>query len=185
MKKYLFIPIAFLSLALLFMLISFFVYITRGRASLVKKKLCIGALLLGISGFSLGGCSVTHRPTCYKPAMDPGLVILKDKIAWDMTAATRLNLSVQNSFKGLIRRNVYDWLSFCLHKDKKIIQKGNLLRPDRDKKMIGSGMFDIKLNKNTPPGKYLLSLYVIPAEKINGKNVFSSIRSYRIEVVKE
>jgi hypothetical protein len=89
MKKELYIPLILIGLSVVFVVVSFLLWLLRGNDSLLKKKLRIGALILLLSGTAVGysGCW-----SCYFTLPDNRFVVE------DHT----LDISVTNKITGQI-----------------------------------------------------------------------------------
>jgi len=93
MKKELILPIFILLLSFLFIIISIFVFFTKGNAWFIKKKLKIGAMMLSLTGIL--GCG-SPRPTCYDTAPSKKYT---DRIE---------NVKKQDSINKLVKQRVID-----------------------------------------------------------------------------
>jgi len=184
MKKHLLIPVSLIVLSLLFLFFSFLVYISRNKASLIKKKLRIGALLLGMTGLSLSSCSTPPMRTCYKPAYDLMFAIHTKSTSLQQRKVIKLMLPRQHTIKGQIR-DIYTQFSFCLHQGNKIISKGNLLKAQRKMQHNRPIDFMITLDKNTPTGSYSLSFYISAAEKITSENISGFFKQYNVKIIQK
>lgn len=67
MRREHWIPLAVLGLTLAFVLVSWLVRLSRGHPWLIRRKLRLGALLLGLTG-AAAGCGEGGTATCYLPA---------------------------------------------------------------------------------------------------------------------
>jgi hypothetical protein len=66
MKKEILIPIILIVLGLIFILIHFFIYFTKGNSWFIKKKLKVGVLILSLSG--IFACGSPPKVSCYDQA---------------------------------------------------------------------------------------------------------------------
>ncbi len=66
-RKETWLPLAALALSAAFLIVSWLVHLTRGNPWLIKRKLKLGALLLGVNG-AAAGCGPDGYVTCYAPA---------------------------------------------------------------------------------------------------------------------
>lgn len=168
--------ITILSLGFLFTafgIISLLVVITKRHPYFVSKKLRIGALIISLSGLSIG-CPTN---TCYSPA--PGNVFQIDQ-ADTKTSTIVINKSVSDSITGKISRRSGNTFSYIVaDSSDSIIIKDDVTPID--------GTFDedteeflIRVGKTISPGKYELRFFATPKDSVKNINWYE--RSYPLQI---
>jgi hypothetical protein len=152
-KKELITPIAIISLSIIFALVSFAVYLTKGNSAFwISKKFKIGALLLTFT--SIMAC----RPpvTCYEPIPQDWITL--DSINWE-TSEVLLDSSENEIITGKISSitdSVYSY-SFADSLGNEIF-KENLQAID-GKFDEDEEEFTVPLGNSLFPGKYMIYFY--------------------------
>ncbi len=165
-------------LAAAFLLVSLLVYLSRGRPGLIRAKLKLGALLLGLTGTLGSGCN-TGQVTCYLPApqemMDIEIEVMDDwGVVLDLDQGHQLHASL--SFRK------HDAFSFRILNEEGIeLQRGEILPAD--------GAYDsssedcvMEIDENLSLGQHWLDLHTGPPGEIEdnpqlGHIALSAIRS--------
>ena len=155
-KKAVYIPVVFIVLGLLFLGVSFLVYLTKGKDSLIKRKLRIGALLLTITGFSITGCSGGGGVvSCYiGPA--PNNFILETQYP---SSAINVNLAHTNILHGEIRYRINTNYSFRLMDTGNTVIQTNELFADDGVYDTATEQFSLSLTNAVQTGEYKLYFY--------------------------
>jgi hypothetical protein len=154
------IPLYLAALFVAFALISLFVVLSKRHPFFIEKKLRLGALILSLTGASIG----CLQPTCYSPA-NPNNWIEVDQ-ADAAASAIILNVSVSDTLSGKIGNRVGSQFSFAVVDSHRIVMKsGDIAALD--------GVFDetteefkIAIGTSVFPGNYFLRFYETPRDSI-------------------
>ena len=134
-KKHLFIPVVISLVAAAFITISLLVFFTRGKPSLIRKKLRIGAILIYLTG--LVSCDLIDgkksRPTCYVPLPPPNEFHIVEPSPGRY--GIDIDLTSGNLLKGIIERREGEEFSFRIEDD-------NALERQRNDLFALDGAFD-------------------------------------------
>ncbi|MBM4119160.1 hypothetical protein FJ251_15775 [bacterium] len=125
-RKEIALPIAAVGLAAAFLIISGLVRLTRGHPWLIRRKLRIGALLLGVNG-AAAGCDRGGGVTCYEP-------MPQNRIDFDAPFETPsglvLDLAAGSVLTGEILAPTGSAFSFQLTFEETELQRGDLVPLD-------------------------------------------------------
>ncbi len=158
MKRETWAPAAVVALTILFGLVSFLVWSTRGRnAWLLRRKLAVGAVLLGLT-WTAAGCGDGPSTLCYAPAPP-------DSVEIDGAAGSEITLAADGprSVTGEVVRRLSDSFSFLITDEADSVRQ-------REDIAAADGAFDspqeafaITIAPEIPPGDYRLSFHPVPA----------------------
>lgn len=168
-------PILAVSLATAFLIVSWLVVLMRGHPWLIKRKLKLGALLLGING-AVAGCDRGGFVTCYAPAP-------YDWVHFDTPFATAtgllLDLSQGNALTGSLSNPSRSSYSFQLIFEDEESQRGEIVAADGafDE---GSEDFFLSFATDNLPPKGILRLHRCAAADIGPH---TPIDEFRLTVV--
>ena len=167
MQKEIFIPIYLIFLSIVFITVSFLLYLTNGKNSkLLAKKLKIGAMIITLS--AVIGCSGSSTPepvmkTCYKPAPPNVFTITQEH--WK-EGGIIVDDETDLILNCILDRRSSDEFSFrLLDADKKVIASGNL-EADDGKFDENSEDVKVKFNKDIPKGDYSIQFFASSVDKI-------------------
>lgn len=151
------------------------VIITKRHPYFVGKKLRVGALLISLTGISLGCTPIT---TCYMP-------IIGDKISIDQTDLQTgkiiLNRSISDTLSGRIEERKGPTFSYAiLDSTRSLKKKDDIFALDGIYDEPGEE-FKILVDKSIIPGDYSLRFYTISKDSL--KNYDSSPYSFTLSVV--
>lgn len=126
-RRELWIPIAVIGLTLAFTLVSWLVRLSGGHPWLIRRKLRLGAVLLGLT-WSAAGCNGPGSVTCYLPA-------LEDDVHFDApfvsSAGLTLDLAAGSELTGEIFGPTSDVYAFqLLAADDTEVRRGDLVATD-------------------------------------------------------
>jgi hypothetical protein len=151
-KKEICLPLVLIGLSAAFIVVSFLVWITRGKDSLLKKKLRIGALILSLSGVGSGCWPVI---SCYD-GLPADRFVLEGT---DVYGEIELDLTVSNILKGKIQqRRGKDYWFLITGQDSVEIQTGTLEALDGAFNE-DTEEFEIAVRSDIPTGGYDLTFY--------------------------
>lgn len=174
-RKETWLPVAAVALTAAFLIVSGLVHLTRGNPWLIRRKLRLGALLLGVNG-AAAGCGPDTFVTCYLPAP-------QNWIHFDAPFATDsglvLDLSAGSALRGEIEEPTSTAYAFRLTFEETELQRGDLVAVDGafDE---SSEAFTLTLDPDHLPPKGFLWLYRgAPADIV----LENSIRRYALTVV--
>ncbi len=158
LKRHVFIPVVITFVATAFIVISFLVFFTRGKPSLIGKKLTIGAFLIYLTG--LVSCDLIDgkkTPTCYVPLPPPNEFHVvepspdKNGINIDLTSG--------NLVRGVIERREGEAFSYRI--DDEVA-----LERQRDDLAAADGAFDeyaedfeVMIREDLPTGMYWIHFF--------------------------
>ncbi len=179
MKRHVFVPVLIAFVAAAFIAVSILVYFTRGRPSLVRKKLKIGATLIYLTG--LVSCDLigggTH--TCYVPLPPPNVFhIVEPNLTRDRID---IDLSSSNIIRGIIERREGDEFSYrVLDGSSEELQCDDITALD--------GVFDeytedfeVAIRKDLETGSYFIQFFdVAAAEQTTGPGFRAS---YLLDII--
>ncbi len=149
-------------IATAFLLVSLLVYLSRGRPGLIRAKLKLGALLLGLTGTLGSGCGTTPFTTCYLPAPREMMQIEFEVVDdWGVV----LDLDQGHQLHASLNYREHDAFAFrILNEEGTELQRGEILPAD--------GAYDsswedciLEIDENLPLGQHWLDLHTgLPAE---------------------
>jgi hypothetical protein len=150
-KKEICLPLVLIGLSAAFIVVSFLVWITRGKDSLLKKKLRIGALILSLSGVGSGCWAVS----CYE-TLPYDYFTLE---GMDFNGEIELDLTVSNILRGKIeQRHSQEYWFLIAGQDSAEIQTGTLEALDGAFNE-NTEEFEIAVRSDIPSGRYELYFY--------------------------
>lgn len=174
-KKELLLPLAFVALCLAFVCVCALVVISRNHPYFIKKKLRLGALLLGLSSAAACGCGPGDDIImCYDPAppADDMSLDLREEVheGFDIT----MNLEVDTELYGVIGNCAANSYSFLLvDASGTVVQLEDIMALD--------GAYDdydedflITIRDDLPVGDYTLSLFAMSAQEIEDIDAWRS-----------
>ena len=155
-RKQILVPVLVAVLSVAFVFVSFLVFVTRGNASLIRKKLKLGAVILSLTGVVLGGCR-EGEITCYAP------ILPSDRIEFYSPGVTEdgiyLNLAVRYIIEGTIYERRSDAFSFdIIDESRNEVQSGDIAAIDGAYD-TETELFLIAVRRDLPVGAYTLSIY--------------------------
>lgn len=156
-----------------FAVVSVLVIITKRNPYFVAKKLRLGALILSISGASIG-CPTT---TCYEPVA-PNIIQIDQPMS--LSDSIVVNKTLSNSIIGKISEREGNLFSYALVDSlDEAIFKDNILPIDSvfDERVEE---FKIDLDSAIVPGQYQLRFFYGPKDSIQNLNWF--LRSFPLTV---
>lgn len=176
MRKELWVPLVFVVLSIAFVAVSLLVVVTRGRsASLIRKKLALGAMILSLTGTVTGtGCLVS----CYEPppecttdlSFEGAFVETADGVyRWRLTVDPGLDPALHGEISH----------DFCAAGEGETVFSYRLVDPhwveiQRGDIVPEDGAFDdeiesfsIELPADLAPGEYRLRVHTVRAEEID------------------
>ncbi|HEX2958968.1 MAG TPA: hypothetical protein VHO70_19190 [Chitinispirillaceae bacterium] len=154
--------IAGITIGLLFLafgLVSLLVILSKRHPYFVAKKLRLGALILSISGASVG-CFTT---TCYVPA-PTNIFHIDQAIASSDSIVIRKSIS--DTITGTISEREGNTFSYALFDSSDSIILKNNIQPIDVNFDEGIEEFKISLGPSILPGKYDLKFYHVPLDTI-------------------
>lgn len=165
-----------ISLGLLFLafgLISFLVVLTKRHPYFVKKKLRLGALILSISGATVG----CFASTCYVP-VPPNMFKVDQAISLNDTIV--ISKAISNSITGKISERSGNTFSYVIFDS-----SANIVLKDNIQPIDGSfdediEEFKIDFGPTILPGRYDLKFYTEPKDSIQNINWY--IRSFPLTI---
>ncbi len=180
MKKYIIIPIVLFFLSIIFFVISFLVWLTKGKNSkLIEKKLKIGAIILTLTA-TISSISISCIPqtiTCYvDTGSPPPTLIVFDDLSSDGIQDRKIymDLTTDNILEGKINyAGTYDYSYRFEDKNKKVLQFDDLSLDDNKK-------FSITIQQDLTPDSYNLFFYKVKKENQLEDNYF---KKYEIIVI--
>jgi hypothetical protein len=167
-RRDLWIPLAVVSLTVAFVFVSFLVRLCRGHPWLIRRKLRLGAVLLGLT-WAAAGCDESGPGgaggggvTCYMPAPTDDIMI-DDRFRTD--SGYVLDLNVEHVLTGEVRyRTTVSYAFQLLLNEHTVFLRGNLVAAD--------GAFDesteaflMDLGTELPPTSYELRIYAGSVEE--------------------
>ena len=165
MKKELYIPIIVIALTIVFAAVSLMVYLSNGKHYWIKKKLKIGAILLGLT-FYANSCDVPPEVTCYDPAM-PNNYLMLDQYGDTLT------YSIADTMRIEIANTTYPYFSYELLNDTQDIIKSDILE-NRDTLTTNNYASSIIFNEEFTPGTYKISFYGELSEQIQKTEILGT-----------
>jgi hypothetical protein len=154
------ISIFFLFVA--FALVSFLVFLTRRHPYFVSKKLRLGALILSLTGVSVGCIPAT----CYYPAPLPRedtiYIYGSDTLSHEIV----LNRSTSDTISGKITKRRSQFLSYAIFDSLDTIVKKDDVQPSDGVFDSDSEEFKIGLSHSILAGNYDLRFYYVPLDSI-------------------
>jgi hypothetical protein len=167
LKRHVVIPVLIAFVAAGFIAVSILVFFTRGRPSLIRKKLKIGATLIYLTG--LVSCDLIDggTPTCYVPLPPPNVFhVVEPNPTRDHID---IDLSDSNIIRGIIERREGDEFSYR-------IVDGDSEERQRDDITALDGAFDeytedfeVPIKEDLETGSYFIHFFdVAAAEQVTG-----------------
>lgn len=154
-RRELWVPLAVVAVTVAFIAVSALVRVSGGNPWLIRRKLRIGALLLGLT-WSASGCDDEGVVTCYDP-IPPEHVELDQQFWGDY--GYRLDLAAGHVLTGSVLFRTSEIFSFQLRDATEVeVRRGALSATD--------GVFDasteaisLDVGADLPPGSYQLRFY--------------------------
>ena len=179
--------IAILFVGSAFLIMSLFVFLTRGKSAFwTNKKMKLGGVLLTLTAMVNSGCVNSCQTTCYdvmdKKEPDPE-VMCYDVAATNVVlidSDTLGNVLINNKITGVVENPDYEEYAYTLLKDKTndTLQMGILKLSENDT-LSYQRTFSIEINEKLAPGRYWINVY-------NFKDAFdkhaSSLASRQINI---
>jgi len=155
MKKYLWIPLAVAGIAVVFLVVSIMVSLSRGRSSWIRHKLKIGGMLLVLTAFYGSGCSSRAERTCYS---QPVFIARIEMYHQKKLVTKELILEAGKKYSLLLKmiRPKYGRFVYQLRLGAEIVDRGRLNPLNKENKWINQ--HTLVLEKNLKPGLYRLLL---------------------------
>ncbi len=148
-------------LAAAFLLVSLLVYLSRGRPGLIRAKLKLGALLLGLTGTLGSGCG-TPQTTCYMPApRDMMQIEVEAMDDWGVV----LDLDQGHQLHASLNYREHDAFSFrIVNEEGTELQRGEILPADGAYNSSSEDCI-LEIDENLSLGHHWLDLHTgLPAE---------------------
>jgi hypothetical protein len=160
-KKYMIIPLVLVFLGAAFAVISFLVYISRGKYVFIRQKLKIGALILTLTAFSYS-CQSNQDDIvlCYKAAVSTPQITFFNEI--NQNQEIIVDPLVNRSITGTIQEDSQNSpaYSFRIVDGKgNVLQKGELATTKAPANESGKFSFELLIDQDIPLGSYTLRLY--------------------------
>lgn len=135
LKRHIFIPVVIAFVAAAFIAISFLVFFTGGKPSLIRKKLGIGAFLIYLTGLVSCDLIDTRKspPTCYVPLPPPNEFHIVEPNPGK--SGIDIDIASSNIMKGVIERREGEKFSYR-------IEDESALERQRDDIAALDGAFD-------------------------------------------
>jgi hypothetical protein len=169
------VPFAVAGLTVAFAVISFLVFISRGKnALLLKKKLRFGALLLILTGAAIG-CK-QQEPFCYSPAR-----LNQFYLQYPTEGGLVVNLARNDTLSGTIKERTLNEFSFALILGTDSILQKNNIYPLDGKFDSTTEHFKIVLDGNIPTGYYDLQFYGCEKDSIQVN--WGCLDSYYLQII--
>lgn len=167
MQKEIYIPVYLLFLSIVFITVSFLLYLTGGKNSkLLAKKLKFGALIISLT--TVINCShiqVDHerKPTCYMPPLTNYINIsaehsYKGDVIVEIDKDNVVECSVRNPGSEKFSFRIFD-------KNNNLVQKGDI-KADDGKFDETKEDFKIEVKKDLPKGFYKIYFYPLELHEI-------------------
>ena len=166
LKKELFIPLILAGLSLIFFIVCFLVFITRGNNSyFIKKKLKVGAMILALTAIVYPeSYSYAQTIKCYvKP---PSNVFFLDQNKTEIN----IDLSKSNILAGKINFRKGTVFSYKVTDEKDNVKQVDNIKALDDKFDEFEEAFQIKVSDYLPSGKYYIYFYSLKKEDQNAEN---------------
>jgi hypothetical protein len=161
-KKELYLPLVLIGLSAAFIAVSFLVWITRSNDSLLKKKLRIGAMILMLTGATVG-CDCSDV-TCYIQAM-PNMVYIDGTIY--PGGEVTLDLNFSNIIAGIIESPTSSVYSFQILDDEEaVIDRGPIEAIDGEYDDDWHEAFELSVSEDIASGIYDLYFYMATEENL-------------------
>lgn len=170
-KKEFIIPITFIALCVAFAVISFAVYLSKGKSKKwVARKMKIGAILITLSASS---CERGNGPfvSCYDP-------VIPNSIHLDAYSSDKLEikLDTNNVLSGTIYEVTKSEFSFAvINENNTNIQQGELIPADGSFDS-NTEVFSLELDTEINPGLYDLKLFDSNVANQENANVNLSLK---------
>ncbi len=178
MKKENFIPILLMILSFVFIIISFIVFVTKGKKYyFIKQKLKIGALIISFLAI-LNGCKKSQPEiTCYDVAIINSVKIQSS----DNEGFINLKLSENNILKGNISTLNTKTYSFRIltKENKEVVISENILPFDGNFDSQNE-LFEISISKDIKEGEYFIETFACDKSQ-QVQNMFSYQYVLKIE----
>ena len=183
LKRHVAIPVAITIVAAAFIVVSILVFISRGRSSLIRRKLKLGAILIYLTGFV--SCDLLDgggTSTCYVPLPPPNeFHIVEPGPTGD---GIDVDLALSNVLKGVIERREGAEFSFRIDDD-------GAHEWQRDDIAALDGVFDeytedfeVALRGDLATGSYLIHFFDVGAADQSSRSARCRA-SYRLNVTNE
>lgn len=159
LKRHIIIPVGISFVAAAFIVVCLLVFCTRGRPSLIRKKLAVGAFLLYLTG--LVSCDLIDArkgtPTCYVPLPPPNEFHIVEPSPG--TGGIDIDLVSGNVVRGVIERREGNEFSYR-------VEDGSALERQRDDLAALDGAFDeyaeefeLMIREDLPAGRYWIHFF--------------------------
>ena len=164
LKKENFIPIILLLVGIAFIAISILVFFSKGNTKLVKHKLKLGAIIIGLTA-----SAVSCRPvvTCYEPAMPPD----NDQFSFDIDSFYQGTIILKLPEDSLLTGKIYDCTKLQYSY---LLQDLSYIEKYRDNIISEDGNFNtnverfiIKIPVTIDTGTYYLRIYTNDKSQID------------------
>ncbi|MDD3626457.1 MAG: hypothetical protein PHV06_03990 [bacterium] len=181
MKKEIIIPIYLFGISILFIIVSFLLFLSGGKnAKLLSKKLKLGALIISLTA-ALGCTPINpHVTSCYVPPM-PYVEVeneVVDRSDTEWKYSIEIDLSKTNVITGKSMHSFGASISFRItDKNGNVIQFDDAVPVD-GKFNDHSEKLECRLNKDIRPGEYTIVFYTrekILAEKSPDQHLYKTM----------
>ena len=167
MKKAVYIPLAVVILSAAFLIISLMVIFSRNKTPWIKRKLRLGALLLGLTSLSATACKTDVR-MCYAQVQTDNLTMMKGNKS-DYSTTINLKAGKKHTLIYKVTTRYCKAYSFCITKGKEIIHRGEM-NPVDGKLDARSEILNLILPASIPAGSYKLKLFIFDKAKQKQNN---------------
>jgi hypothetical protein len=161
LKKYMITPLLLAVLGAAFILVSFLVFISRGKDAFIRQKLRIGALILTLTALSLS-CQTNQNDMvlCYKAAFPASRITIENEISQNREII--VDALGNRTISGIIEEDTEKHASYSYRivdtKDT-LLQKGELAVTASEDQKSAPLSFKITIDQDIPAGTYILRLY--------------------------
>jgi hypothetical protein len=162
MKKELFLPLIIFALTLVFAVICLMVYLSKGNAYWIKRKLKIGALLLTFTWITNSCEKVPPVVECYM--MPP-----KENTIWINSTSDSMKFNLSDTMFVQIQNATYPFFSFDILDESLNSKKSGILQKYDDSLNYGN-MYFIVFQPELDLGKYQINFYGETEEVVTKQN---------------
>ena len=186
LKKEILIPCYIIVLSIVFVIISALVIITKGRTSLLKKKLKIGAMIISLTAM-VSGCGPGPQPMvlCYEMVLPDCFEISESKYVNDedyVGEEISVDLSLNAILKGTIIYREAKEFSFIIADTKNTIKQRGEISPYDGEFDSETEKFEIAVDPEIPSGIYYLHLYNVAQDKQPARPEENPMWKFRLNI---
>jgi hypothetical protein len=183
LKRHVAIPVAITFVATAFIVISILVYFSRGRSTLIRRKLKLGAILIYLTG--LVSCDLLDgggTPTCYVPLPPPNEFHIVEP--GPNRNGIDVDLALSNVLLGVIERREGSEFSFRIEdEDRDERQRDDIAALDGTFDEYTED-FEVSIRENLATGSYTIHFFDAGAED-QSSHPARCRASYRLNITNE